>query len=177
MEKKKILVIDCNLADDMVFINLLMNKHEVDAVKSIDTAKWKLRSSCDYELIISEVSMPADGLYSKDQTSGDILTGFVFFFHEIERLKIPVIFWTASHGLLENFKNVRDRNPNSKLGFICKQTEENHLVCMIDLFYEKVLHYIDTEINIESKTIQESKNSKLLNHSEPYFVDLDRICY
>lgn len=144
MEKKKILLVDCDLAQDSIFIHLLMNFYEVKAVRYINTAKLELKQE-KYDLVISGVEMSSLQLYSQKETENDFLTGFVFFENEILKTNTPVLFWTWNADVMETFKMMLKQNPNYKMGFVCKQNEENHLLIMVNLFFEKVLTYLPTD--------------------------------
>lgn len=131
MDKKILLIGDEPRYYTLAVINL-KEKYEVDHIKYIRTAFVKRLQR--YRLIIIEIMTPSLGLYTKKETKDDLMTGIVFYEREIEKLGIPVLFWSWS----DEFLHEIEARKNPLLGFVHKTMEENFLVEAVDKMLENM---------------------------------------
>jgi len=107
-------------------------KYEVDHIMYIKTAFVKRLDR--YKLIIIEIMASSLDLYTKEETNDDLRTGIVFYEREVEKLGIPVLFWSWC----EDFRSEIKARKNPLLSFVHKTGEENFLVEAVDEFLKNI---------------------------------------
>ncbi len=127
---KRILLIDDNIFESENSIKNLRNQYKVDAVSYIGTARYKLKQSIDYDLIVLDIAMPTQGLFDLSETSGGFITGLVYYERELIHLKIPVLFWSWNADFEGELKNKKWANTD----FLLKDVDENHLLLGVNQF-------------------------------------------
>lgn len=129
---KRILLIgdeDCSCTNAVIRFK---KKYEVEHVKYLRTAFLKRLDR--YQLIIIEIITDSSGIYTKEETSDDLKTGIVYYEREVEKLGIPVLFWSWS----EYFKDEIELKKNPLLGFVQKTFDYDFLVNAVDEFLKNI---------------------------------------
>ena len=134
--KKRVLIIDENINEYKSSINVLSSKYGVDAVGYIQTAEYKLKNN-NYDLIILDIMMPPLDLYSLQETSDGLRTGFVYYEDKLKPR--PVLFWSWNSDFEEEIKkkkidNVEWRNTE----FLLKEIDDDHLLKRVNRFFEEL---------------------------------------
>lgn len=131
--ENRILLIDDNLVANNNYIERLKSKYTVDAVAYINTAVYKLKHPERYQLIIVDIMMPTIGIFTNKETNDGLTTGLIFYDRNLKQLNIPVIFWSRFDFFQEDVKKLDD----SKVSFVLKESEEDHLLIKVDNFLIK----------------------------------------
>lgn len=132
---KKIMVITDQITENLDFVNGLARKYEVDMVGYLDLALAKLtKRPREYGLIIQEVSMPATGVFSPEETAQGEKTGVTFFERVIKYIGIPTIFWSWSDEQRFEIADLGEPDGPDTI-FVKKDFNEDHLLLAVDAFY------------------------------------------
>jgi hypothetical protein len=73
-------------------------------------------------------------IYTQEETNDDLRTGIVYYEREVEKLGIPVLFWSWSEYFCEEI----EAKKNSLLGFVHKTFDYDFLVNAVDEFLESI---------------------------------------
>lgn len=107
-------------------------KYEVEHIKYLRTAFIKKLDR--YQLIIVEIMTTSSDIYTKEETSNDLKTGIVYYEKEIEKLGIPVLFWSWSEYFCEEIESKK----SPLLGFVHKTFDYDFLVNAVDEFLKNI---------------------------------------
>jgi len=132
--KKRILLIDKD-GNKNPETYLLKEGYEVDALCFLKTGLYKLfEQKIKYDLIVIEIMLSYEGLFSKEESSDGLLSGICFFKKYLKDLQVPVLFWTWNHDFKENVLILKEENPESKIGFAGRTMQHEDLVDTVNNF-------------------------------------------
>lgn len=134
--KKRILIIDENINEYKSSINVLENEYEVDAVGYMQTADYKLEGN-SYDLIVLDIMMPPFELYSLEETSDGLKTGFVYYEDKLKSGNTPVLFWSWNSDFEKEIGDKKENNDEwKKTEFLLKEIDDDRLLKGINHFFE-----------------------------------------
>lgn len=126
---KKILLVSHKILDMRNFIFQLKMKYEVSDVAYLNTALYNLKKSEKYGLIIIEIAMPPQNLYTLKETADGARTGLVFYERIIKPLGIPTIFWSRSDDYSQKISQM-----DNNVIFVKRENEVEHLLEAVKKF-------------------------------------------
>lgn len=130
----KVMIISDEIQNYLNFIKPLASKHEVYYTGYIETARYKLKNE-KYDLIIVEINMRTLGLFSLEETYGGAITGIIWYKKELEKLRIPVLFWSFVEDDKKTVDKLRKEFPNNKFDLSVRDTfKEDYLLEEIEKF-------------------------------------------
>jgi len=131
---KKILLIEKD-GNKNPELYLMKKGYEVDPVEYFKTAILNLfNQKIKYDLIVMEIMLDSQDLFSKEESSDGLLSGICFYEKYLKDLQVPVLFWTWNHNFSENVSIIQKENPKARIGFVGRTMQHEDLVVAVDKF-------------------------------------------